>query len=477
MHFLPRHSRPQVLLFGTVSVAIMLSFWYLMSHGLDPDFGWHLQMGKLIAEHGIPKTDPFSYTMPSFHFIDHEWLSDLLLYKLYTIGSYTLLTILFALCAGSAVVIATASHRPLHSLAAALAVWVILLPYIGVRLQVVTWLMFAIFVRIICTDSLWKKYRYFLPLVIVLWVNLHAGFALGIGLICLKAFIDLVTPYTKLARLDTVLIAGLSILASFINPYTIHIWLEIWRTIGDAYQNHIIIEWLPLYANPSVVNTAFLAIMLFFYVRLRKVTGHLPKIALILLFLASIHSTRHLPLLALASGILLLQSELPAGEPDAKLFPISQIVGLIALASIGAWTLHGKFIEARNWREDQSYPKLAIDYLGAHPSGGQIFNEYDWGGYLIWQYPEKKVFIDGRMPAWRNYRHVAGESDWVLHDFMDILDGTLKFDGVADKYNIDTVLIRASRTTDSPRALVDQLEQSHWSRVYSDQAAVVFRKI
>ena len=42
---------------------------------LDPDFGWILRMGKIILERGIPEKDPFSYTMSSYPFIAHQWLS------------------------------------------------------------------------------------------------------------------------------------------------------------------------------------------------------------------------------------------------------------------------------------------------------------------------------------------------------------------------------------------------------------------
>src|ERR1035437_1632116 len=58
---------------------------------LDPDFGWHLRLGEQIIKYGISFKDPFSYTMPSYDFIDHEWLSNVLIavgYK--TVGIYGL---------------------------------------------------------------------------------------------------------------------------------------------------------------------------------------------------------------------------------------------------------------------------------------------------------------------------------------------------------------------------------------------------
>lgn len=50
---------------------------------LDPDFGWHVKMGEYIEKYGIPVKDPFTYTMPNFDFVDHEWLTNVLMWEGY----------------------------------------------------------------------------------------------------------------------------------------------------------------------------------------------------------------------------------------------------------------------------------------------------------------------------------------------------------------------------------------------------------
>jgi len=52
---------------------------------LDPDFGWHLRVGEIIQESGFPKTDPLSFTMPTFGFVDHEWLTNISISYIYSI--------------------------------------------------------------------------------------------------------------------------------------------------------------------------------------------------------------------------------------------------------------------------------------------------------------------------------------------------------------------------------------------------------
>src|SRR4051794_140107 len=73
--------------FYTVALRLVLLLYFLLAWAigivyLDPDFGWHLRTGQYILSHGIPKTDPFSYTMPNFPFVDHAWLTDIALFVL-----------------------------------------------------------------------------------------------------------------------------------------------------------------------------------------------------------------------------------------------------------------------------------------------------------------------------------------------------------------------------------------------------------
>ena len=65
-----------ILFFLAIAFNFILS-WVRGTFMLDPDFGWHLRMGQIILQTGIPATDPFSYTMQSYPFVDHEWLTNI----------------------------------------------------------------------------------------------------------------------------------------------------------------------------------------------------------------------------------------------------------------------------------------------------------------------------------------------------------------------------------------------------------------
>ncbi|TSA47964.1 MAG: hypothetical protein D4R46_00320, partial [Chloroflexi bacterium] len=91
----------------TMRLTIRQVFFILLFLGLflmtlrpiaDPDFWWHLRTGQLIVQtHAIPHTDPFSFTNSGKPWVAHEWLSELLMYVLYRLGSYGLLIFVFSL--------------------------------------------------------------------------------------------------------------------------------------------------------------------------------------------------------------------------------------------------------------------------------------------------------------------------------------------------------------------------------------------
>jgi hypothetical protein len=100
-----------------------------------------------------------------------------------------------------------------------------------------------------------------------------------------------------------------------------------------------------------------------------------------------------------------------------------------------------------------------------------MLNDYSWGGYLIWQLPEYKTFIDGRMTAWRD------ESSYLMEDYREIIYATEKNRGVLDKYlekyNIKWVLNRPDSQ------LVKYLKENRpdeWKVLFEDEVSTILKK-
>jgi hypothetical protein len=111
---------------------------------------------------------------------------------------------------------------------------------------------------------------------------------------------------------------------------------------------------------------------------------------------------------------------------------------------------------------EEGYPKEAAEFVMKHKIPGNMFNHYNYGGYLIWKMPSYKVFIDGRLEM---YQGQAGE------DYLTILNGMTGFQQVLEKHHINFFLVYitdpiVSVLTDSP----------DWRLVHFSDHYVVFVK-
>ena len=102
----------------------------------------------------------------------------------------------------------------------------------------------------------------------------------------------------------------------------------------------------------------------------------------------------------------------------------------------------------------------AVAYIQEQSPPGQLFNSYNWGGYLLWALPEYPVFVDGRTDLYND--ELIGE--WI--SVMRVEDG---WQDVLDEYNINLILIEAGSTLD--RVLEREQE---WQLAYSDELSVVY---
>ncbi|MGB8509993.1 MAG: hypothetical protein WCD76_16565, partial [Pyrinomonadaceae bacterium] len=154
----------------------------------DPDFWWHLRTGQFIWEtRTIPHSDIFSSVFYGREWVAHEWLSEAVMYGVYNLCGYGGLVVFFALLITAAMWIAyrrcaeVAGHVYVIGFALVLGA-LTASPTWGVRPQMFSFLFASIFIAVLGayargtqSVSVW----WLIPLTI-LWVNMHAGFALGL---------------------------------------------------------------------------------------------------------------------------------------------------------------------------------------------------------------------------------------------------------------------------------------------------------
>lgn len=474
-----------LLIFGTFCIKSVLL--------LDQDFGWHLRIGQVILQQGFPKTDPFSYTMPSYPYVDHEWLTNVLIAKLYAIIGWYGLSVLFSLFALGALCLQIAFPIKKWSLLPLLATSVTLLSYIGVKPQVLSWLLFSILMSIIRNGK-----GFFLPFLFLLWSNVHGSFALGIVILFLANLLK-ITEQRKLLIHD-LLIFVVCLLATCITPYGPRVWWEVWMSISDSSLRFSIQEWLPIFFVSHYVIWIYIPFSLLLVWRYKKYFSFLEVTLYGFLFLLGILSDRHLPfwlLFALSmttKSIYALFEQIKRSKQAVMRFTTSYVIFFLCSLCISGVDVYTTYYKAGRLNETFYYPKQAVAFLRQHPTNGQIFSEYDWGGYLIWKLPEEKIFVDGRMPSWRWKALSHHESDDAFKEFQNVLAEKVAFKTLAAKYKIDTVLISSERvkhhvnklealmsqvfhtTSTNQLDFPKQLAQAGMVMIYRDSTAVIYRK-
>lgn len=529
-----------------VLVLILLTFslfWIKTYTYLDPDFGYRLRNGQIIFQEGIDgiRTDPFSYTMPSFTFVEHSWLSTLLIALIYSGFGMGGSALVFSIAALISLGISASSVRPKRSLEKiseevfSKNLWhfgnpifllslAIIFAFVGVRVQVVSWLLFSILLFVGLDNNRWKKYKLIVPALFLFWTNLHASFFEGILALLViiffrtfdfnyllvkrsykrkRALITKVVGSFKKGKYEVTdyLVLVASLLLTLVNPYGIGAWEKVILVASNTSLRWEINEWMPAIVSFDLAQIFFIALSVILILKyLRKF--RMEQIFLYLLTLIQgIFSVRHVPLWIIVAfpmtteAIYLLYREIEKRKESRNLFKKAYKIlwsGSVAVLFISIST---SIFNAIGISEAHYYPKKAVTVLRKDLPKGEIFSTYGWGGYLTWKLPEKKVFISGLMPVWEYEIVAEGELKSAYQTHSAIIRGDQDYRPVFEKFSIDTVLW--DPTINKGGGLMDKLlgnaliksgiipesfnfgetlKDNGWVKVYEDNTAVIYKK-
>jgi hypothetical protein len=122
-------------------------------------------------------------------------------------------------------------------------------------------------------------------------------------------------------------------------------------------------------------------------------------------------------------------------------------------------------LSAENVEEVQAefFPMEALAYLRENPPAGNMFNNYNWGGLMIYAVRDVPVFVDGRTDLY---------GDDLLGDYFDTLLGASDWRDLFNEYDI-----RAAFLPDESALTTLLREDSDWEIVYEDEQAAIFQKM
>jgi hypothetical protein len=428
--------------------------------GGDPDTYWHLASGKWMVDHGqLLRADVFSSTVNGAPYSVGEWLGELVIYGAYLLGGWAGIALLRAtLVAVGAFFITRVALR------AAPAPFAIAVTAIALALSEITWTdrpqlftfaLFPLLLELLVVARAGRTRLLFaVPPLILLWTNLHGGYALGLALV---AIFGAEAILTRRNAIPFAAAAVLALGASFVDPGSLGLGAAAAHATSPP---RFILEEAP----PDVLRPSGFVFALFGLATLGLALARggtlLDALLLVPLFWLGLSAQRHMPYFALAATPFIAAgvSDLWWRWRPASRFAMPRPVivgvgaGLVAIVAVSVATAPFAPDESR-------YPTAARAVLAA--TSGNLLNEYDWGGYLIWRVPERPVFVDGRLfPFLPNVFTEYEEMVFVRPGWREQLD----------RHAIAQVLLRPDRP------LVTALRDLGWTIVAEDATAIVLQR-
>ena len=449
---------PALLLAAVYAIPLLAAVRPVADPILDPDVWWHLRVGQWICEHrAVPTTDPFSIHGAEKAWVAYSWLYEVLVYGLYE--AFGLAGIVIYRAAMSLAVVAVL-HRLIHRRVANFHVALGLTAIASLAMTPLfserPWLFTLCFTTLTLDTVLTMREQssaramWLLPLVFALWANLHIQFVYGfllLGLACVVPWLDakvLHLPSARTRRLfwvsesRTIALTGLCFAATLINPYHVRLYGVVWEYATQPGPFRCINELraLEFREMPDWVVLLLGAAAVFVLGRQRRASSF----DLLLLAGAGVlafRARRDLWFLVVAAALILAKAS--AGslrgrqlDPPSMRLRFSRRVaaaGILMAVTLGlAWQ---RDLSTENLRRTVArvFPVESAAIVAERGYIGPIFNDFNWGGFLIWSLPQHPVVLDGRTNLHGDERMLRIGNTWAAgpgwRDDPDLLAANL----------------------------------------------------
>jgi hypothetical protein len=467
-----------------IKILIYSSAFYFFSFvTADTDLWGHIKFGKDMWDNmAFQRVDIYSYTALGSEWINHEWLSELVMHFAYAIfGSPGLL--MGKLLVGFAIVYLLSRisfHRiyePLvYGIVFVLSVFAIC-PGFMIRPQILTLLFTAYF--------LYSFHLYFergknllwtLPFVMIVWVNCHGGFLIGAGIFLVVVGCEVITcriRNNRAAHLRRIILwLILTEAAVFMNPYGCQLLGFLYETLSEPRG---ISEWdFVTVFDLSYLRFKLLALMFLASFFVKNPQRRFWEVGLIVfaLIYAFMHQ-RHTPVFAIMAAPYLTENFSMVVQRSGVLDKIRSLSSyvllnafLMVLVSCQVALAGYKYVKAE-WNiivDPSKYPVSAVGFLKQNGIKGKILVPFEWGEYAIWKlHSDCRVSIDGR------FRTVYPKG--VVIDHFKAARDVAKLKKLLNKYPADIILGRQN-------GVYQQLisTEDRYIYVYSDHTSIVFLK-
>lgn len=459
----------------------------------DGDLGRHITIGNyVLANHTVPTHDIFTHTMRGEYLVPHEWLLGVVFALTTRLMDLDGAVLISGITIASAFVIVYKQmlDREVFRLPAMfITAWAVLASFLHwqVRPHIFTFLFIAVWISILEKVMKDKKVQvWILPTIMVIWANSHGGFFLGFVILG-AYFTGWVWEFwqghaPKETGIYLVTAGILSFAVSFINPAGWHLWITSAGLIGKKF----IIDNTSEYLSPNFHTTSTWPFLIMLVASILLTSTSKNKLRAHELFMLlgwtglSLYMARNIPLYAIVTapylGFLLqpilVKSKLLNRTNDAitNVEVGQQLRGFVypalAVLLVGYALISGirfDLAQKGNQHNAGKFPVDAVNWLDDNPQDGNMFNEFVWGGYLLYRlWPEQNIYIDGTTDFYgeaftREYAQVVSQGD----GWQDTLE----------KYDVSWAILPTGRS------IINALENElGWQIVYQDSTATIIRK-
>jgi hypothetical protein len=508
-----------VLVYTTLSVRLLG----------DAGIGWHIRTGQLIlATHTIPRVDPFSSTMAGQPWFAWEWLYDTLVGALERVAGFnavvvfTALTIALTFSWTFRLLLRRSTNLIVAVMLVLLAASAAMIHFLA-RPHVVSWLFTVAWLWLLeSSDKSFddpsaltpqhERAVWVLPPLMLVWVNVHGGFLLGFALLgiywfsaeweCFRSGSDRFEDALRKIRAgkrarDLAAVAGMSALATFVNPYGWRLHAHIYSYLSNRFlMDHIDEFQSPNFHGVAQKCFAVLLLLTLLAVATRKNATSQIRVseALIVLFAvySGLYASRNIPVSALLLILVIgprLSNGLQAFAETLKkrrvassstrssstsfparmqaidsrlrghLWPVAAVVLTCWVAFHAGQLGTTRLMDAHF--DSKRFPAGAVGYLEAHSLQGPIFAPDSWGGYFIYRlYPQTKVAIDDRHDFY-------GEA--LLKSYLKTMHVEPGWEDFLQQHPVRCIVV----PKDSALANI-LLEAPAWHMIYADKVTTAF---
>jgi hypothetical protein len=475
-----------------VVAAFIVLLCVIVRRGGDPDIFWHLVTGQwMVDHHQLVSQDIFTFTVHGSRWIDPEYTTEIIAYLLFKAGGLTLVSLGFAAVTvvGFLLIWRRVRIEKSNPVIAAVLIGVAGLagaPVWGPRPQMITF-------AFTCLELFWldrylrgrSRAVYWLPLVMVAWANLHGGFLFGLVPVGVAAVVEAIhwirrvdgDTHRRRCRNLVLVFVGCCV-AAVLNPRGISLYSYVIQPQFSGVQQSFIAEWQS--PNFHVLQERGLeAMLLLIPVAFALRRPSLWDVGLtVVVSYAALAAVRHSTLFIAAETPLLIWSFSAGWErmPQARrvvawiaprvtaLRAASAALLIIAIAGTGLFVR--STLSGQTRATAANFPVGAADWLASHPTvGTRMFNQYGWGGYLIYRFfpdPNRRVFSFGEAT-------LLGTA--VMQEVSDVELGNPDWQQIFARNRIDYVI----DVPGAPAVLALE-ESSQWTKVYDDGLAVIMVK-